>query len=94
MESSILWRSLRSLDKRFASSVILLDLSWESVGDLSNSLAGLSLTEGDSESDELLKAGIDLVMHGRVLRGNVAELLKVSQPLCCTLKSVEAILEQ
>jgi hypothetical protein len=40
------------------------------------SLAGFNVTVVQSQSDQFLKAGIDLVVHGRILRGDVAEFLE------------------
>lgn len=54
----------------------MLDSCRDSVGNLGNGLAGLSLTVGDPEGNELLEAGINLVVHGRILGADVAELLK------------------
>lgn len=43
---------------------------------MGNGLAGLSLTVGDPEGNELLEAGVNLVVHGRILGTDVAKLLK------------------
>lgn len=40
------------------------------------SRTGFELTVADSQGDELLKAGIDLLVHGRVLGSDVSQLLK------------------
>lgn len=54
----------------------MLDSCRDSICNLGNGLTGLSLTVGDPERNELLEAGINLVVHGRILGANVAELLK------------------
>lgn len=40
------------------------------------SLAGFDVTVVQSQSDQFLKAGIDLVVHGGILRGDIAEFLE------------------
>lgn len=43
---------------------------------MSSSLAGFDVTVVQSQGDQLLKASIDLLMHGRILGSDVAEFLK------------------
>lgn len=52
----------------------------ETVSDLSRSLAGFNVAVVESKGNELLKAGIDLLMHGRILGRDVGELLKQPGP--------------
>lgn len=52
------------------------DSRGHSIGHLGNGLAGLDMTVVQAEGEEFLKAGIDLLVHRGVLRGNLAELLE------------------
>lgn len=46
------------------------------LGKLCGGTAGFQLPVVQAQCDEFLKAGIDLLMHGRILRGDIAQLLQ------------------
>jgi hypothetical protein len=48
----------------------------DAIGQLGSSRAGFKLPVVQSQGDELLKTGIDLLVHGRVLGSDGSQLLK------------------
>lgn len=48
----------------------------DAIGQLSGSRAGFKLTVVQSQGDKLLKTGVDLLVHGRVLGSDGGQLLK------------------
>lgn len=54
--------------------------SRKAVSDLGRSLAGFNVAVVKSKCNELLKAGIDLLMHGRILGRDVGEFLEQPGP--------------
>lgn len=49
-------------------------------GKLRGSTAGFQLPVVQTQGDQFLKAGIDLLMHGRVLRGDIAQFFQQTGP--------------
>lgn len=54
----------------------LLDHSRQSVRHVGNSPAGLNMAVVQTQGEQFLETGVDLLVHGGILRGNVAKLLQ------------------